>query len=261
MRKTTILTIALLVALPAAMVFAGPVMKAYLCRTDDGGDMLRGKIKIKADREGELHLFSVQIKRADAGEYAVWLVDPDSEDETEIGTIDVDEGDHSGKLKFNTKRGDEIDADPVGKRLEVRYGEDGTVLTAMVPDPEAPKVKGNAKAKLSPPEFEPLNGKAKGFVQLKAGNGAHFLKVVVQKAESGTWAVLIDSEKVGEIVIADGESSGSWMANDKKGDPVPTGADCFEDLIGLDIEIQNGEGDVLLTGTIPSFEKKGGPKK
>ncbi|MEN8148864.1 MAG: hypothetical protein ABFS86_03520 [Planctomycetota bacterium] len=259
MRKTTILTIALLVALPAAMVMAGPVMKAYLCRTDAGGDTMRGKVKIKANRDGDLHLFSVQIKNADAGDYDVYLVD--SEDvETDIGDISVADGEDSGKLKFNMKRGDVLDVDPVGQTVEIRSGED-TLLTAKVPDPTAPKVKGNAKSKLAPPEIDPLDEKAKGFVQLKAGNGAHFLKVVVQKAGSGTWAVMVDSEKVGEIVIADGDNSGSWMANDKKGDPIPTGADCFEDLIGLDIEIVDGEGAVLLEGTIPSFEKKGGPKK
>ena len=181
------------------------------------------------------------------------------------------DGESSGKLKFNTKRGDELDADPVGMRVEVRNGEGegDTVLTAMVPDPDAPKVRSNAKSKLEVPDEDPLDEKAKGFVRLKVGNGAHQLQVVAQKAPAGTYDVMVDDgtgtnvfEDVGELVVKDGRTSGTWKANNRRGDPVPTGADCTTDLAGRAIKVVDGDGAVLLEGFIPKIEeKKGGPKK
>ena len=265
MRKTTILMIALLVALPAAVVVAGPARNAYLCRTADAGETMKGKVKIKMDREGDLQLFSVGVRKADAGDYDVVLVDPDTDDDTWIGEIAIAEGRSSGKLKFNTRRGDELDTDPVGMRVEVRSGED-TLLTAMVPDPDAPKVRSNAKEKLEVPETDPIDEKAKGFVRLKVGQGAHHLQVVLQKAPSGTWDIEVSDgdefTKIGDILIEEGDDSGTWKANDRRGDPVPTGAACYADLAGLAIRVVDGEGVILLEGFVPTIEsKKGGLKK
>ena len=265
MRKTTILTIALLLALPAAMVIAGPVAKAYLNRPADAGENATesGKIKIKNDRKGGLQLFSVQIRDAAAGTYGVWLVDTAEVPaaDIELGSITVAEGDDGGKLKFNTRRGDEL-ADPVGWMVEVRSGED-VILSGLVPDPDAPKVKGNVKAKLD----HPGEGDAKGFVRLKLGNGAQHLQVVAQKAASATCDVMIEVDvdvwkKAGELVVAEGENSGSWMANDKAGDAVPGDVGSFTDLQGLAIRVQTQDAEpvVLLEGTIPEM-KGNGPKK
>jgi len=267
MRKTTILTITLLLALPAAMVVAGPAVKAYLSRPADAAEDATEccKIKIKNDRKGGLQLFSVQVKDAAAGTYGVWLVDTAEVPaaDVELGSITIADGEDGGKLKFNTKRGDELATDPVGWMVEVRNGAGDVILSGLVPDPDAPKVKGNVKAKL----VHPGEGDAKGFVRLKLGNGAQHLQVVAQKADSATYDVMIETaedvwEKAGELVVADGESSGSWMAKDKAGDAVP-GATSFAGLQGLDIRVQTQDTEpvVLLEGTIPEIVGKKGPKK
>ena len=185
MRKATILTIALLLALPAATVIAGPVAKAYLTRPADAADDAteRGKIKIKNDRKGGLQLFSVKIQDVAAGTYGVWLVDTAEvpAEDVELGSITVDAEEDGGKLKFNTKRGDEVAVDPVGWMVEVRNADGAVVLSGLVPDPDAPKVKGNVKAKLD----HPGDGDAKGFVRLKLGKGAQHLHVVGIVLEHG----------------------------------------------------------------------------
>jgi len=265
MRKTTILTIALLLALPAAMVIAGPAVKAYLSRPADAleGATDRGTIKIKSDKKGGLHLFSVKIKDMAEGTYGVYLVDPDGvEADVEIGSISVAVGEDCGKLKFNTKRGDTLTPDPVGMMVEVRDGEN-VVLSGPVPDPDAAKLKGNVKAKLDVPDIDPFDADAKGFVRLKVGNGAHHLQVVAQKAAAGTYDVMVENADgeyvdVGDLVIEDGENSGSWMANDKAGDAIPAGAATFAALLGQGIKVQT-QGDtpsVLLEGTIPEIKAK-----
>ena len=230
-------------------------------------------IKIKNDKQGDLQLFSVKVKDLEEGAYDVFLVDPEDEVDpgTKIGSIDIAAGEESGKLKFNTKRGDEVDPAPVGMRVEARNGDGDVLLSGLVPDPDAPKVKGNVKAKLDAADI----AGTKGFVRLKLGNGAQFLQVVAQKCDAGTYEVMIDFgdettadwQKAGELVIADGETSGSVMLKDKAGDSLPAGAATWADLMDRPIKVQTivTEPDlpsVLLEGTIPSVggKKGNGPK-
>jgi len=265
MRMKTITILLIVLFLPAAVAVAGPVSKSCLTRGDGAAEdsTAKGTIKIKSDKKGGLHLFSVKIQNVDPGDYDVFLVDAE-DNETDLGDITVADGEDSGKFKLNAKRGDTMPDDPVGMTVEVRSGED-VLLTGVVPDPDAPKVKGNAKSKLDTPEDPPIE-KADGMVQLKVGPGNQLLSVQIRKVDPGTYDVFMadgegDLEKVGEIVVPDGEGSGKWMVNDKRGDPLPVGATSMVDLQGRAVEVRSGE-DVVLEGAVPTIEKKGrGPKK
>lgn len=268
MRMKAITILLLMLFLPAALAVAGPVTKSCLTRGDGAADdsTAKGTIKIKTDKKNGLHLFSLKIQNVAAGDYDVVLVDDDHE--TDLGVLTVADGEDSGKLKLNAKRGDTMPADPVGMTVEV-YGDkdvdEDPILVGVVPDPDAPKVKGNAKSKLSRPA-DPVMDRADGQVQLKIGPGAQLFSVQIRKVDPGTYDVYLDDgagnlEKVGEIVVPDGESSGKWMLNDKRGDPMPCDATSMADLQGRAVQVKLGE-DVILEGAVPTIKKKGnGPKK
>jgi hypothetical protein len=274
MLKRTILIFCLLL-LPVAVLLAGPVQKTWLSRGDGAGEesTARGFLKTKLDKKGELHLFSVKVKDVGPGTYGVYLVDPedDLDPGTELGSIEVAADEDGGKLKMNARRGDTMPEDAEGMCVEVRDGAGGVVLKAIVPEYDAPKstLKGNVKEKLALPAEDPADEKAKGFIRLKLGKGAQLLQIVLQRATAGTYDVFMDDGTgtlvdVGDIVVPEGEDSGSFLVNTKRGDPIPTDAESLESLMGRAVEVRTG-GETpatVLEGEVPEITgKKGnGPK-
>ena len=245
-----------------SMALAGSARKAYLTRPQDAVDEdAKGFVKIKAKKDGELQLFEVKIKKVDPGTYDVAI------DGEPVAQIEVQEGQHAGKFKVNTRRGDELGVeDPAGKRVEVSLGGD-LVLKGVVPDPLAPKTKnGTRKEDLEPPE----EVKKAGFVMAKAGRGAEILKVLVCRVEPGSYGVFMDDgeldpsfAKIGEITVPDGESCGTWMMNNRRGDAYPFDLDSVEDVVGRTVEVRTGEGDLVGSAVVPdpsAPKDKGKPK-
>jgi hypothetical protein len=140
-----------------------------------------------------------------------------------------------------------------GRRVEV-VDASAEVLLAVTLPAFATRDSAKAKGTLSAPPGGPVpSASAKVKATFKGTTGATLLDVKLKKA---------DKKAAYTVWIEDGPSSGSlvqigeaekarYRSNSARGDPLPFGAASALDLSGRAIEIRDGTGTVVVSGTLP----------
>ena len=235
-----------------------------LVRPDDPPDAnAKGTLRIRHKGNGdslEVHVMQV----TEGHEHHLWMEDPiDSDDFTEVGTLDGDGG--SQQLKFDTKKGGTLPLeaasleDLIGRRVEVRH-DDATVLLGVVPPWGLSKKPLKAKVTIGAPDGAPapemhgnlsLRGKddkGQERIDLKAKHvpfdDGPFHVFVEEDAGAGTF---VDSGKLEKT----GDHEGRWRRDTKKGQSLPDGVFFVSELAGRLIEVRDEADVVYLRGTIP----------
>lgn len=106
---------------------------------------------------------------------------------------------------------------------------------------------GAQKAWLTRPADGP-DDDAKGFVKIKVmkkTGDLHLLEVMIAAVDAGDYDVFIGGEDVGDLTVAEGDDSGKWKVNAKRGDEFDG------DPAGETVEVKDAEGNVVLSGTVP----------
>ena len=114
---------------------------------------------------------------------------------------------------------------------------------------------GAKKSYLTRPDGAP-DVDAEGWVKAKDGKKVDLLEVAARNVDGGTTldVFLEDADgvmqDVGDLVVDEGKTGGKWKINTRRGDLLPFAAESVADLFGRAVEVRDGEGNVLLAGSI-----------
>jgi hypothetical protein len=118
------------------------------------------------------------------------------------------------------------------------------------------------------PDTAAPDDNAKGNVRIRSkGNGSERFDVHVQKVEAGVEHHVFLQDAPGSVTFVDlgdlpGDGGSQKLALDtKKGDALPLSVESTEELIGLRVEVRNGDDVVELEGEVPPYGLSKKPKK
>lgn len=256
--------IALAVFSPAALAAPGGGGKkdSQIClvRPDDGpDDNAKGTLRIREKGNGssfEIHAIKVNADHA----FHAWLEDPiDSDTFVDIGTL---KGGGSQKLKFDTKKDDDLPLDAaslddlMGRKLQIRHGDD-VILRGTVPpfglEKKPLKAAVTMEAEPGAPD-EDMSFKLS--LRSKEDKGQERIDLKAKKVpwDDGPFHVFVE-DGVGSGVFVDagkmdkkGGSGGAWRRDMKQGQALPAGADFVKELAGRRIEVRRTSDDLLYVG-------------
>jgi hypothetical protein len=234
------------------------------------GDV-EGKVKLRSETDRQK--FQVEAEHLDPGtEVAFYLDDPSTDGEgfLSIGTMTADV-DGEAELEFDTNDGDALPlgassvAELEGFLVEVRLASDGALLlTGTVP---------SLPTSVTPAGGTPLPGEeARGKARLAAVGGIWEGHIEIRTDDDGEQEFEMEAERLdpgSEVTfqIEDPDNAGTFVdlatrtaGSDgeaeyeiEDGDALPLGVDSVSDLIGLDVRVVDGDGTVILTGTVPGL--------
>ena len=227
-----------------------------------------------ADAAGEIYLkkegveqeFEVEAEHVDVANtvFAVWIEDAVGSGVFQnVGAMVADKSGSSGSsgeasLELETGDGEALPlgvhdlSELAGRALQVR-GDDGFVyLAGLVP------AFGIAPVKVK----SSLAGAGKGLVRVrtKPKKGAQEFRVELakqpKKASLEIWIENPENDSMELAATLSTKKSGKakWKVRNKKGGTLPLGVLSVEALAGRPIEVRDGDGTVLLTGTVPGID-------
>ena len=238
-----------------------------LVRPDDGpDDNAKGTLRIREKGNGssfEIHAIKVNADH----EFHAWLEDPiDSDTFTDIGTL---KGGGSQKLKFDTKKGDDLPLaaasldELMGRRLEIRHGED-VVLKGTVPPFGLDKKPKKAEVTIDAEPGAPAEKMSlKLSLRSKADKGQERIELKAKKVpwDDGPFHVFVEDGVASDVFVDAGKleqkggSGGHWKRDTKQGQALPAGAEFVSELAGRRLEVRRTSDDLMyLSGEIPAVE-------
>ena len=265
--RAALITLVLVGTAPLAAAAGKPDSTICLVRPDDGhDDNAKGTLRIR--EKGPNSSFEIHAIKVDGdAELHAWLEDPiDSDTFTDIGTL---KGGGSKKLKFDTKKGDELPLaaasldDLMGRRLEIRHGDD-VILKGTVPPFGLEKKPQKADVTIDAEPGAPDEDMSfKLSLRSKEDKGQERIEIKAKKVpwDDGPFHVFVEDGVASGVFVDAGEldkkggSNGTWKRDTKQGQALPDGVDFVKELAGRLIEVRRTSDDLkYVGGEIPAVE-------
>jgi hypothetical protein len=242
--------------------------EARLVRDAAAGDPdVQGKVKVESRLDRER--FAIEAERLDAGTVVEFFLDDpaDAAGFISIGAAAAIAGGEA-QIERSTNDGDPLPLDALGAKdlagflVEVRLTSGDLLLTGEVPALPDPNVTAG-----SPGATDRSRGRAfltalaagvEGTVEIRQREDAQRLKMEVEHLAPGTAVAFWIQDATGTFVRIAGavaDAMGEAEISTQDGLSLPLGAADVAALVGLSVQVtrDDGSGEVLLLGTVPSL--------